>query len=496
VHDPAAGAEQTAEFNQRLERVGAIASRQREPVDAFERVVDAFYRVLNGEPIAEPSLSRDVKKLDAEDLAFAHFIGSRLLGNVEAARNNAATLANAGAKKKPGAKPTDELGSAFGRLTDLVNQLAQRGTVPPTDFKFPETMPQSTFPEAKRIARGLALGPDGIGWSEIIGEFALMHLETGAEHSLRLEGGLIPEWWGKPSDNASLRGELAETGHDGVAIFYNAVGLVLHSDAGHVDVEIDDLIARVGIDPRSSAERTVARLKVWRILTILGAVRVVGARRRVVRDRVTGKNVQLESTDPLLSVSPWKRVGTQETFDAGAAPLAVTLQATPWLSRWRGNRAVLQDFGNLLAISEIPIGKPSGAWARAIGWALQQVWREQATRATYGRAGDDHRATARFQPFTRRQLLEMFPPRPSVQDVLKSTNPVRAITYWDAAIAELRARGVVNHYDGSRDWAKRPRQGWAELWLDEPLDVRPSAAGVDALAAIATSAKRKRRRPT
>jgi hypothetical protein len=172
------------------------------------------------------------------------------------------------------------------------------------------------------------------------------------------------------------------------------------------------------------------------------------------------------------------------------------LQATPWLARWRGNRAVLQDFGNLLAISEIPIGKPSGAWARAIGWALQQLWREQATRATYGRAGDDHRTTVRFESFTRRQLLDLFPPRPSVHDVLSSANPVRAIAYWDAAIVELRDRGVISHYAGSRDWSNRPRKGWSDLWLDEPLDVRPSSDGVTALATIATSAKRKGRRRT
>jgi hypothetical protein len=180
-------------------------------------------------------------------------------------------------------------------------------------------------------------------------------------------------------------------------------------------------------------------------------------------------------------VSPFKRVGTQETFDAGTAPLAVTLQAAPWLARWCGNRAVLQDFGNLLAISEIPIGKPSGAWARAIGWALQQFWREQATHATYGHAGEDHRRTVQFKPFIRRQLLELFPPKPTVHDVLAGLHPSRAIEYWDVALTELRARGVDGHYAGSRDWAKRPRQGWADLWLDEPLDIRPRP---DAAAAL------------
>lgn len=361
---------------------------------------------------------------------------------------------------------------------------------------FPTQLPQPTFPEAKRIARGLALAPTGIGWHELLGEFALIHDESGAEHNLRLEGALIPEWWGRPSDNASLRGELAETGHDGIAVLFNAIGLVLHSESGHVDVEIDDLIARVGIDPRSKAERSAARLKVWRILTILGATRVIGARRKFIRDRVTGKTVHIESGDPLLSVSAWMRVGAQQAFDAGVAPLAVTIASSPWLSQWRGNRAALQDFGNLLAISEIPIGKPSGAWARAVGWALQQLWREEATHsARFGRAGDDHRRTSRFRAFTRRELLEFFPPRPSVHDVLDGKDPRRAIDYWETAIAELKAKRVVGYYGETRDWKRdRPRKGWADPWLDEALKVSPPAEAAAALQAIASSAKSRRRR--
>jgi hypothetical protein len=389
--------------------------------------------------------------------------------------------------------------------------MSRRAVTPPIDDEpaardakqgLPSLLPQPTFPEVKRVARGLALGPGGIGWQDLLGEFALIHAEGEAEaHHLRLEGDLIPAWWGRPSDNASLRRELAETGHDGIALLLLGVALVLHSDAGHVDVEIDELISRIGIDPRSTAERKDTRLKAWRILTILGAMKVLGARRSAVRDRTTGKTVQLESSDPLLTVTAWRPVGAQIPLDAGVAPLKVTIVTSPWLARWRGNRAALQEFGQLLAISEIPIGKPSGAWARAIGWALQQLWREQATRATYGRAGDDHRPTVHFRPFTRRELLEMFPPRPSVRDVLDGNDPRRAIDYWDAAIAELKACGadkgrqpIVSYCGPTREWKRdRPRKGWAELWLDEPLDLRPASEGTEALSTIARTAKMKRR---
>jgi hypothetical protein len=93
---------------------------------------------------------------------------------------------------------------------------------------------------------------------------------------------------------------------------------VLHSDQGHVDVEIDELIARIGVNPRSTTERAEARLHVWRILTLLGGMRVIGARRSVVRDG--RKNVHLESDDALLEVGPWRPVGSQIPLDPGIVP--------------------------------------------------------------------------------------------------------------------------------------------------------------------------------
>jgi hypothetical protein len=69
------------------------------------------------------------------------------------------------------------------------------------------------------------------------------------------------------------------------------------------------------MDPRSKTARTEARLKVWRILTILSAMEVIGERRSVVRDRVTGKKVHVENADPLLSVKAFRTVGSQVPFE-------------------------------------------------------------------------------------------------------------------------------------------------------------------------------------
>jgi hypothetical protein len=55
---------------------------------------------------------------------------------------------------------------------------------------------QQTYQEIKRVNQGLADGPQRTNWNGIIGQFALTHTLAGALHNLRIDGSLIPEWWG------------------------------------------------------------------------------------------------------------------------------------------------------------------------------------------------------------------------------------------------------------------------------------------------------------
>lgn len=52
---------------------------------------------------------------------------------------------------------------------------------------------------------------------------------------------------------------------------------------------------------------------------------------------------------------------------------------------------ILADFGNVRKLAVIKAGKPSGAWAQAIGLALQERWRERASYPQPVRVGDDRR---------------------------------------------------------------------------------------------------------
>jgi hypothetical protein len=121
----------------------------------------------------------------------------------------------------------------------------------------------------------------------------------------------------------------------GIATLEIATALLVKAKAGHVDVEIDELISRISINPKSHRERIEARILVWRILTILGATNVVGQRRLDVWDAVAHKKVQLDSQDPLITVRAMKPRGTQESFDPGVPPVGVTIQAGPLLAQFK-----------------------------------------------------------------------------------------------------------------------------------------------------------------
>jgi len=460
-----------------------------QPTTAFDRVVLAVYvaasaaGVRNDDPA---ELDADVATLDGDEAAVIVQLVERWTPDMlsqldeleaERVRSDASNLA----------QMLEQRVAARDRILAIAETLRRRAAPRPSTRNLPSRVPQPTFPEAKRVAQGLALET---GWTELPAEFALLHVLERSSHQLRLEADLMGPWWGKPTDTASLKAELEHAGATGVATLYNAIALVLASETGFVDVELDELISRVGLDPRSRAERDMMRLQLWRVLNLIGATRVIGARRMKVRDRATRKYVELESSDPLLTVTAFRPIGSQSSFDAGVAPVAVTITVTPWLDEWRKDRRVLANFGELLKVTRIPIGQPSGAWARAIGHALLQTWREQATSATFKRVGDEKKLTARFRPLTRRELLNLFPPKPTLASVLSSSDPGRAVRYWDAAIEELRAAAVIAHYDDGSP-GKRPRQGWAETWATEPLDIRPPEPELRDLKAISDSKKRQ-----
>jgi hypothetical protein len=86
----------------------------------------------------------------------------------------------------------------------------------------------------------------------------------------------------------------------------------------------------------------------------------------------------------------------------------------------------------------------------------------------------------------------MFPPTPTVDEILASRDPGRAKSYWRDAITLLKQEGVIAHY-AEIGTSPPKRQGWAREWLEQELDIRPNEEARLAVAEIAERARRVRR---
>jgi len=346
----------------------------------------------------------------------------------------------------------------------------------------------------------IAAGPSLNSWCDIEGEVALRHAAKGASLEVKLAGSPLLEQFGLPITLESLREELRSLRLTAVLLLHVLIGSALDNvEHGrlYVTATLDELVAAIGWDPHSTAEREEMRRTIWRWMNLIESLVVIGQRRGRYRDPETRAILDLMSHDALIRIMGQMVPGCPP--DPSRPPLEVTFAAGPWIERWQGRRDILSYFGEVRRLAAIPAGKPSGAWAQSIGLAVQQIWRERAHDAVIARVGEENKLTARLRPVTRRQLLTLFPPSPTVHEVLSGPNPKRARTYWDQAIRILRGERLIGHYR-EIDTLNERREGWAEAWLDQAIDIRAADDDLAAIAEIAGRAgsvtrARRRRRP-
>lgn len=360
--------------------------------------------------------------------------------------------------------------------------------------KIPDKLPQQTFQEARNAMIAIADGYTGRRWTEITGEVALGHAIENEPIQTLFSFGPALAVWGLPLSYESLRDELERLGPEAVLLYQICLGTILQNRLAVLD--LDDLIKVLGKTPRSTAEREEMRQEVFRLLCIFDNISLHGKRVGKYKDPMTGETIDLSVNSKLLTLSEtyYKPAG-QGSLYSNEAPISVTLQGGPFIERFRDNEKILQYFGNVRKLTELPVGKPSGQWALSIGLALQQLWREQASRATVKEIGEDKHPTVSFKhPFTRFQLLDLYRPETWVEDVLASPNPQRAQTYWKEAIRLLKSRGVISYYK-ELDPLPMSRQGWRQPWLHtQRLDIRPNSENTLNVAEISGETKKRQRR--
>lgn len=353
----------------------------------------------------------------------------------------------------------------------------------PSPFLDALTHAQQTSPEIKATTIALADGPHGTRWEEVEGERALRHAVKDSPLQVKFIAEPLTRWLGSPDTIASLNDELRNLGLQAVLAYHVCIDALLRDP--YPTFTIDELIRAIGWEPHTTEERRQMRSSVWRYLVVFDGFKVVGHRKGKYRDPVTKEVLDLTTTEELLHIAGRADHDPAQLLrDSGFPPAEVTLSAGPWLNQWRGNHQVLTYFGDVRLIASIPAGKPTGEWAQSIGLGLNQWWRERAATAPITRPGEHNRPSINAGATTRRKLLGMFPPtETTVESVLRSENPKRAQVYFDGAIAILRRKGMIGHYQPER--VTLPAKNWAEPWLDQPLNIRPKN-GVDDLVAIAT----------
>jgi hypothetical protein len=121
-------------------------------------------------------------------------------------------------------------------------------------------------------------------------------------------------------------------------------------------------------------------------------------------------------------------------------------------------------------LGAIPPNKVGGDWARSIGLCLGREWRIKPQETIAGK----------FTP-TRHKLLTHYAPKTkSVDEILSSRNPKRAIEYYCEALSILADGGLIARAGDAaakmtpdKMLASYERQGWAKKWLEGDSGLSP-----------------------
>ncbi len=348
-----------------------------------------------------------------------------------------------------------------------------------------------TSQEVDALMRAACDGRNGQGWETDPQAFTRSHTVPGSRHHVQLA----------LSDNERAQGVPLQVLEDltfaqdpdfNFALLYISRLLAPPSPLPPKNlasewVDLDDVLSKIGWNPRSTKERLDMRGRVWRYLLFGARASIVGQRRGTYTDKKTGERIETVIESPAWAVLDKEKPAQPQLFpDLGEAPLRVRLVASEAWTRLTTLPETAQylPMGELLGA--IPGNKPSGAWARTLGLALANFWRRQPRAAIDGA----------LKP-TRRELLERYTPKAAPPgEVLGSRasgkNPTRAVEYWHGALmilvecCFLAPEGeAALSLKAMRE--RLPRKEWQELWLDERVELRPGAAMREAVQLCANS---------
>lgn len=362
-----------------------------------------------------------------------------------------------------------------------------------------EQIPADTSLEVMELAKAYADGKYGRNYTANESSLAIVHRSPDSHHitEFRLtederRAALDAGTLGLERLSERIRGLDADGGLclqyvlNCIRVNIQRVGGILV--AGDTWLALDDLIKKLGWNPRSTAERKDMRRQVFDYLLAGQQAWVIGNRGGKYKDPERGVIDTEVASRPFAIMS--YTMPQRGLYPALDVPLEVSLQVSAEWKKLLGEPRVRQYLDGLEAVMAIPGGKAAGAWARSMAQALFQHWRVMSTTPPRER-------TLR----TRRELLCTIPPKlADVESILEGDKPGRALTYWKEAVRMLVDFDTVADTGEAQAVliAKPPAgYGWQNAWLDTPVDLQPANTALihyKELAASATAKRTKRGR--
>ena len=332
-----------------------------------------------------------------------------------------------------------------------------------------------TSPEMDALERAAADGKHGLNYADLQQQLARVHQTQGASHYVALQ--LTEAERALGVDPRALQELTAAQDADATLAFLYISRLLappapLAPNTTAVGwIDFDDVIAKIGWDPRSTAERREMHRRLYHFVLFGERAQVIGVRHGNYVDKHSGEKITTTIHAALWRVAKTEVPAQGELFDTKTIPVRVEITIDRDWARLLTQPQTAQylPMGELLG--SIPGSKPSGAWARVIGLALASFWRRQPRAALDGS----------IQP-TRRELLERYPPKTGpISEVLMPPNPQYGINYWCAALQilverEFLASSRETQISPDQMRADLPRRNWSELWLNATVDLKPGAA--------------------
>ncbi len=344
-----------------------------------------------------------------------------------------------------------------------------------------ELLPESaeyviqTSQEVDALMRAASDGRQGNHWVTDLNAATRSHMVPGAPHHVQLA---LSE--DERASNVSLKVleelTLAQDPDFNFALLYISQILAppapLPANLAAVEwVDLDDVMDKVGWNPRSAQERLAMRRRVWQYLLFGTRASIVGRRTGRYTNKTTGRHIETVIDAPPWAVMEREKPTQPQLFEEiKETPLRVRLVASQAWTRLTTLPETAQylPMGELLG--SIPGNQPTGAWARVLGLALANFWRRHP-RETLG---------GTLAP-TRQELLNRYTPKVAPPDeILEGKNPVRAIEYWHGALGILVECGFLAPrgeaaltYKEMR--ARVPRQKWQQDWLTQSVELCPGA---------------------